>query len=130
MDAMTVIRWCIGVIGISIIVGTPLSYLWYGILCSIMGIQRKLPRIPTIPLRETGQLTGIVERVFFTVSVAMDLSGTAIAMIAWVAAKNSILWPGFTKEGGSAQGTVSLLSSIGSMLIALLGAAICKGKLF
>jgi hypothetical protein len=130
MDTVTIVRWCIGVVGVSVVAGVPLSYLWYAILCWIMGIVRKLPFIPRIPLKETGVLTGAVERVFFTISVAMDLSGTAIAMVAWVAAKNSILWPGFTKEGNSAQGTVSLLTSIGSMLIALLGAAVCKGKFF
>jgi len=130
MDKITVIRWCVGVLGVSIVAGLPLTYLWYAFLCLVMGIDRKLPLIPTRPLKETGHLTGVVERLFFTVCVAMDLSGTAIAMIAWVVAKNSILWPGFTRTGSSAQGTVSLLSSIGSMLIAILGAAFCKGKLF
>jgi hypothetical protein len=130
MDKLTLIRWCAGILGVSVVLGVPLSYLWYAVLCRLMGIERKLRLIPKLPLTETGHLTGIVERVFFTVAVAMDLSGTAIAMIAWVGAKNSVLWPGFTKQGSSAQGTVSLLSSMGSLLIAVLGAAICKGKWF
>ena len=131
MDKITLIRWCVGLVGISILAGLPLSYIWYAVLCRVVGIQRKLPLFPKLPLKETGQLTGLVERVFFTVCVAMSLSGTAIAMITWVLVKNSILWPGFAKNGDSAQHTVSLLSTIGSLLIAILGAAICRaGGLF
>src|SRR3989442_1456443 len=37
-------------------------------------------------------LTGIIERLFFTVAVAFDLSGVATAMMAWMAIKLATNW--------------------------------------
>jgi hypothetical protein len=124
-----ILRWLVGLVAVAIIVGTIVSYLWYALLCWLLNSERKVPAWPKRPLEETGQLTGIVERVFFTVAIATGMSGTAIAMIAWITVKNLILWPGFTRNGPSAQGSVSLLTSVGSMLVAIVGAQICNGSL-
>lgn len=124
-----ILRWLVGVVGIAIIVGTVVSYLWYAFLCWLFRTDRKVPVMIKRPLEQSGQLTGIVERVFFTVAIAVGMGGTAIAMIAWITVKNLILWPGSTRNGPTTEGTVSLLTSIGSMLVAIVAAEICKGNL-
>ena len=129
MIESTTLRWLIGLIGIAAILGWLVSYLWYAFLCWLVKIDCKVPLLPRRPLDETGHLTGVVERVFFAVAIGTDMSGTAIAMIGWITVKNVILWPGFTHNGPSSQGTVSLLSSMGSMLIAIVAGEICRGKL-
>jgi len=124
-----ILRWVAGLAGVAVVLGWIVSYLWYAFLCWLLGADRKLPLWPNRPLVETGHLTGIVERVFFAVAIATDLSGTATAMIGWITVKHFILWPGFTRNGPSAQGTVSLLTSIGSMLVAIVAGQICSGSL-
>jgi len=124
-----ILRWLVGLVGVAIILGTIVTYLWYALLCWLLGTDRKVPLWPKRPMEQTGQLTGIVERLFFAVVIATEMSGTAIAMIAWITVKNLILWPGFTRNGPSTEGTVSLLTSIGSMLLAIVAGEICKGKL-
>ena len=123
------LRWFIGLVVVAIVAGWIVSYLWYAFLCWLVKIECKVSLWPKRPLDETGHLTGVVERVFFAVAIGTDMSGTAIAMIGWITVKNIILWPGFTRNGPSAQGTVSLLSSMGSMLIAIVAGEICRGKL-
>jgi hypothetical protein len=114
---------------VSVVAGTIVTYFWYVLLCKLAGITDKPPPGLKAPFTETGSLTGIVERVFFSVAIATEMSGTAIAMIAWIALKNQILWQSFTKGNGTPEGLVSLLTSVGSMLMAVLGAAVCTGAL-
>jgi hypothetical protein len=83
---------------------------------------------------ETGSLIGIIERVLFTILFAGNVNGTAVAMVTWIMLKNSTLWADFSKpkENSLKQKEpkrlfVSMMSSVGSMLIAFLGAQICKG---
>jgi hypothetical protein len=130
MDKIALIRWCSGLVGVSIIAGVPVSYLWYAFLSRLMKVPCKFTLFPRWPLTETNQFTGIVERTFFTVAAGLEMSGTAIAMIVWILAKNSILWPGFTKEDSPAQRYVNLMSGVGSMLIAIIAGEVCEGQFF
>ena len=124
------LRWLVGLLGVSVVLGALLSYQWYSILCWLLGVEQTTPLIPKIPIEHTGPLTGIVERIFFTVIIATSMSGTAIAMVVWITIKELILWKEITKDGPSPRATISLLTSVGSMLIAIVGAEICKGTLF
>lgn len=128
MKPEALMQWLIGLVVVSIVLGAVFSYLWYWFLCWLIGTERKLPSWPKRPIKETGQLTGIVERVFFTVAIATNMSGVVIAMVGWITIKNSILWPKFSQQEPP-QATVSFLSSIGSLLIAVLGGQICLGNL-
>ena len=65
---------------------------------------------------------------FFTIAIALGMGGTAIAMVAWITVKNTILWPNFARNGDQSQHVVSLLASFGSMLIAVVPAQVCVGK--
>ena len=81
-----------------------------------------------------GWLTGLAERLFFTFIVASDVSGTAVAMIAWIALKLTINWnrPGMKLEGEQSDviraryGFVAAVVGLLSMLFALAGGLICR----
>ena len=77
-------------------------------------------------------VTGIIERLFFTVAIAFNLSGATVAMIAWIGAKMATDWnrPEEDRIGPNARaGAVTgLLGGLISMLFALIGGLICGGK--
>ena len=71
-------------------------------------------------------LTGVIERLFFTVAVAFELSGVATAMMAWIAIKLAADWnrPSTTPDTA---GTLSAaLGGLVSMLFAVTGGLICR----
>ena len=73
-------------------------------------------------------IVGTVERGFFTVVVAAGLSGVAVAMILWIAAKMAVGW------GGGSQGIhdrealryTALLGDLISMTFALVGGGVVR----
>ncbi len=130
MTDSNVVRWIAGLVGVDVILGYFLSYAWYALLCKLLSTEQKFSLCPKLPLKETGHLTGIVERVFFTTAIATGIGAAAVAMMVWITVKHYILWPGFTGQRSTKEGTVSLLSSMGSMLLAILGAEVCKGSLW
>ena len=74
-------------------------------------------------------LIGIIERTFFTVLVAFDVSGTAIAMIGWVTLKLTQNWHLLAKEPsiyGRSLAFITILGNIVSMFFALVGGLICR----
>jgi len=79
------------------------------------------------------RITGTLERLFFAVLVGFDVSGTAIAMILWVAVKMTTEW--FTviqeqKEAWKGQIAFSaLLGNVVSLLFALAGGLIFRWKI-
>lgn len=71
-------------------------------------------------------VTGLTERLFFTVAVAVDLSGTAIAMITWLFAKMGANWG---REAGSPTAPFALSALLGglvSMFFALVGGLLIR----
>jgi len=87
-----------------------------------------------IPEFIPGSVTGILERTFFTLLVAFNVSGTGTAMIAWLALKMASGWnsgersePG-TKKWIDAVNTsfVALLAGLASMLFAVVGGLIIR----
>jgi hypothetical protein len=73
-------------------------------------------------------LTGSLERFFFTVAVAFNVSGYVVAMIAWTALKMATDWN--RPQGAShnpAGAWTALLGGLMSMFFALLGGLVCGG---
>lgn len=93
-----------------------------------MGLGEKpesaVPRVPS-------WLTGAVERFFFTLLVAYDVSGTGPAMVGWLALKFATNWnhPDWAKYPQARPFAFSaLLAGLLSMLFALLGGRMARGK--
>lgn len=76
-------------------------------------------------------LTGMMERAFFTVIVALDISGAAIAMIGWLTLKMVTNW---NRSGGYRDikqvrlAFSALMAGLLSMLFAVVGGVICRGS--
>ena len=137
-------RWLIGLVGVSTVLGVFISLFWYWALKKIDGIIYKKVKCKTL-LTEYGILTGIVERAFFTVAIATCMSGGIItAMVAWTALKSQTLWAAFSvavarvavaddnktnNEKKDKDIFVSLLASLGSMIIAIVAGNICSGAI-
>jgi len=69
---------------------------------------------------------GLIERLFFTLAVAFDVSGSATAMMAWIAIKMAARWNRLGKP--DAPGALSIaIGGLVSMFFALTGGAICRG---
>jgi hypothetical protein len=77
-------------------------------------------------------LTGLVERVFFTVLVAVEVPGVPTAMIAWLGAKMAANWNRQPGDGPAvrAGAVTALLGGLLSMLFAYVGGWICSGRLY
>jgi len=79
------------------------------------------------------RITGTLERLFFAVLVGFDVSGTAIAMILWVALKMATEWFSVIQEQREAwkmQMVFSaLLGNVVSLLFALVGGLIFRWKI-
>ena len=128
MDYQILERWLVGLILVSGISGYFLSYLWYFCFCKLIGVEPKYNLLPKLKDGQTGPLTGIIERLLFTILIATDVSGTATAMVGWVVFKNSILWAKLEvpPKDEPKMKYVCIISSVGSILMAILGAQICK----
>ena len=76
-------------------------------------------------------LTGLIERLSFTVAVAFNLAGTAPAMIGWIAVKMASHWTRRHIEHGPGSRFLvfsALLAGLVSMFFALLGGLIARGQ--
>ena len=138
MDSHVIEQWILGLVLVSGLIGLFLSYLWYWMICKVMGVRPKYRLFPLPKPWEghTGLYTGIMERFFFTVLIATNMTGIAIAIIAWIVFKGSNFWTSFTKENPKSieqkepkRFYVGVMTSLGSMLIAIVGAQICKGAI-
>ncbi|MFH2012571.1 MAG: hypothetical protein ABIJ37_07735 [Pseudomonadota bacterium] len=131
---LLVFQWLVGLtisLGIGHIV-THFSLKW---LRSYIGIQKddylssKFKGVP-------GWLIGLIERLFFTFIIAFDVSGSATAMIVWVATK---MLSGWHRTGIGDKLKIedivpisfsALLGSLVSMFFALIGGLICQGRIW
>lgn len=75
--------------------------------------------------------TGLIERFFFTLIVAFDISGAAVAMMGWLGAKMAVNWnrqPG-DNPVNRAFSMTALQTGVVSLLFALIGGLICRWRL-
>jgi hypothetical protein len=123
------LRWSIGLIGFSLILGWVSSWILLKILrhITLKKTGGKLPPDLGIP----NWLIGLLERLFFTLIVAFEVSGTAVAMIGWLTLKMASNWHQISKGKDVARGLgiASLLAGVTSMIFALIGGLICSGKI-
>jgi hypothetical protein len=133
MTQIQVIAWVVGFGLISGFLGQALTRLLRNLLMKMLISWRTEQNIATgdddpwkfVPRWLSSTTIGILERAFFCLSVAFNLSGTAIAMIAWTAAKGAIHWNRFDpKHTGSA--FVAAACSLLSMTLALIGGLVCQ----
>jgi len=71
--------------------------------------------------------TGLVERTFFTIVIAFDISGAATGMMAWLAVKMASNWNRVI--GSQAAAFQALTAGLISLFFALVGGLICRGRL-
>ena len=122
------VGWFIGFVVIANCVGAYFVHVANDLLT-----QRNDAPIGNIPHWMGGTLTGIIERSFFSITVAFNLGGAIIAMIAWTTVKNAAVWTHLV--GGPALGESSpnltrsysaMLLGFFSMFIALLGGVVWR----
>lgn len=128
MDAK---HWIVG-LTFSLIVGWIITRLFLELLRKAM----KLGEKPNTPnefgfLSAPPWLTGMTERLFFTVLVAFGTSDVATTMVAWLALKLATNWHRY-KDDSTARyfGFSALLAGLVSMLFAFLGGLIIRGDLW
>jgi sterol desaturase/sphingolipid hydroxylase (fatty acid hydroxylase superfamily) len=123
-----VARWVLGLV-FSLLIGHFVTEFFLGRL------RRRIERIRLsrgLPPWYNAQLvppwlTGLVERLFFTIAVALNVPGVVVAMIAWIGVKMATDWNRPGGERQDAGGAFSaLLAGLVSMLFSLLGGAICR----
>jgi hypothetical protein len=123
--------WIIGLF-ISVGAGTIVTGLFLGALRGWMGFSKAMLKgnAPEVP----SWLTGVIERLFFTVLVGVDTPGAPAYMLTWLGLKMATNWnhPAW-KEAPHAMrsGAVSaLLAGLISMLFALWGGWAVHVELF
>ena len=129
-------RWVIGLL-VSLVAGWVIIYLFLFAIRRSIGLghkpslggakleEGKSPRVP-------GWVTGIVERLFFTILVAVDVQGIPTALVAWIGIKLATNWnhPDWRASASTRAFAFSaLLAGLLSMLFAFLGGWICSGRL-
>jgi len=120
------LRWVAGMVGLSVILGIPVSFLW-------KGLARKALSLETGAIvstdDQTGWFTGLIERLFFTLAIGANLSGAVTGMILWTTVKHYVFWGGARdpKEDRE-RWPGSALGSLGSMAIAIAGGLVCRGS--
>jgi len=73
-------------------------------------------------------LTGLLERFFFTLVIAFNIGGGAVAMFAWLGAKMAVNWNRQSKNDAvsRAYAMTALQAGLVSLLFALIGGLFCK----
>jgi hypothetical protein len=121
----TAVRWIVGLV-VALLVGGLVTGWFLGGLRSYLKIAKPSGR--DVP----NWLIGLSERLFFTVVVAYNISGAAVAMMVWIVLKIVPNWELYVRHGPSNKPLVwsSILASLCSMFFALLGGLIIRGFLW
>jgi len=76
------------------------------------------------------RLVGVIERVFFTIIVAFDISGAAVAMVSWLLVKMATDWNRIVEENRDRKyrgaAFCSLTAGVVSLTFALIGGVFIK----
>lgn len=132
----TLNNWAVGLGIVSLLLGSLITYIVWLQLHAYFNAQRDkkgwqisedyTQTVPLFPI-----LAGVLERIFFTVMIAFQISGVGGAIVAWVGIKLAVGW-GSVKEGKTpnrALAFVGLLSSLTSIFFAVIGGLICNGSI-
>lgn len=122
------IKWIYG-LGFSLFIGELIIWLFLKKLRNYIGDKPNLQEgAKGIP----GWVTGIVERLFFTIIIGLEVSGIPTAMVAWLGLKLLTNWnhPDWKDRPGARDFALSaLLAGLISMFFAIFGGLICFGKI-
>lgn len=119
-------EWTIGLL-FAVVAGSVATWIFLKALRWWLGLPPK-PRLSRGARGVPPWLTGVVERIFFTVLVGLEVSGAPAAMIGWLALKLATNWnhPDWKEKPNSRTFALSaLLGGLISMFFALLGGLIC-----
>lgn len=124
----TLVRWLVGLI---FALGVGQVTTWYFLRWLRGRLKLNVLHSDTDELPVPGWLVGVVERLFFVVAVAFNVSGAAIAMIAWIAVKMVTNWNrvGQIPPESPRAALTGLIGGLVSMLFALIGGLICSGQI-
>jgi hypothetical protein len=130
---ISLVRWIIG-LGVSLGIGALVTgklVEWLRAPIEREVAEREKPLdIKRERLTIDNWLVGLIERPFFTVLVASEVSGTAVAILGWIALKMVFDWGVISwKEGDRLARSylfTALLGNLSSMFFALIGGLICS----
>ena len=133
----TLIGWIVGLIGVSIILGTFFSWLSSrGLRCLFNKIsceknwevpENEIDRVPYQPF-----ITGIIERLFFAILIAFNTPGVAGGIFTWIVVKMLSGWNRMTGGNETWRRALSfnaLINSLISLLFAVIGGLIASGRI-
>jgi len=125
MDAVIKV-WVFGIVGVAMVTGGAVTGLF------LKGIRKalKLSR-PASEKRVPAWLIGCVERLVFTVLIALDVQGIAPGMMGWLGLKLAANWNGSQKNTDDQIDSVSLtltaaLAGLISMMFAAIGGSLIQ----
>lgn len=137
MTSHKLISWVVGLIGVSLFLGSICTWAVYkklhGFFKSTANQKNwevkwnEAERIPVYPV-----LIGVFERVFFTVMVAFDISGVGVAIVSWMLIKMATGWNRISGSGETWRRMLAftgLLCSMTSLFFAVLGGLIANGSI-
>lgn len=119
-------------LAVSLLLGAAVVQIVLWLVRRILGVGAKelLPqkaKVKGVP----GWLTGVIERLFFTLLIAANVQGVPTAMMAWIGLKLATNWNHPRWKDEPAQWTVfaftALLAGLVSMLFAYIGGWIVLG---
>ncbi|UCC72206.1 MAG: hypothetical protein JSV86_17855 [Gemmatimonadota bacterium] len=118
-------RWVVGLV-VALAVGGVVTGWFLKGLRSYLNIAKPSGR--DVP----NWLIGLSERLFFTVIVAFNVSGAAVAMMVWIVIKIVPNWELHVKHGTANKPLTwsSILASLCSMFFAILGGLIISGRIW
>jgi len=133
--AMTVWSWLIGLF-VSLVIGGLVTWQFLERLRKWMGVTKEDadPATKGVP----GWLLGLLERLFFTLVIAFNVSGAAVAMMGWLTLKMAVNWnrphAGDTDDIKRTRrirfAMSALLTGLVAMGFALIGGLIARGEIF
>ncbi|MFZ2445850.1 MAG: hypothetical protein WAW37_05795 [Syntrophobacteraceae bacterium] len=138
MQNHTFIGWLVGLFGVSLVAGTFFSWLvWHELRNFFDSTVKRLAwvvppqaneRVPIQPI-----LTGILERLFFTILIAFNVSGVAGGIFTWMVVKMVSGWNRYVGEKEETWRRVlafnALINNLVSLFFGVIGGLIANGTI-
>ena len=124
---MEAFRWIAGLF-VSLVFGGIVTQVYARRIRKLVGDEDPHYRI-SIPIS-----LGVAENLFFTIGVAFHLSGVAVGMVTWMAAKMAAHWGRESQESRvtniESVRFIVLMGTMISLLFSMIGGLICAGKIW
>ena len=131
-EMLEIVRWIVGFVVALAIGHIVVAFFLARLRARIVSKKPAAERVPAA-------LTGLHERVFFTLLVALDVSGVAPAMMIWLTVKMAANWnrpaPSGPQDASEEERRIAgamsaLLAGLVSMTFAMMGGLICRGVIW